>query len=185
MQNFCLAVLYCSLSMIAILLCLTNRRLKHQLIHQLKKWWCLGKNADCFSFLLNCALLFGNHSSIFFPYMQMKISSKAIIFLWLWYFEQRKHLVFLNPRLILLDYPQSKSAFTLRQAEEHRPLQSRRLIAVTSTRESRLSHFGLIARYLFFMMPDRVPADLIRLAWHMNKHIRLSSVTTGMLLSQQ
>lgn len=43
----------------------------------------------------------------------------------------------------------------------------------------------LIAQYLFFMMPDGASTDLITLVWHVNKHMRLPNVTTGMLQSQQ
>lgn len=74
--QFCLVVLHCSSGLIAIMLCLTNGHLKCQLIHQLKNWWFLRKNADCLLFSLNCALLFKNRGDIFddFPpsYMQMK-----------------------------------------------------------------------------------------------------------------
>ena len=143
-------------------------------------------------FLPNCALLLNNYSGIFVDEMfffffltscmLMKISSKATI-PWCCGFLSKNTFFFSHLTLFLLDCC-------------HRAWQCVHLKTNTSlagccrvpdiVRCCDVDMRGpLIARYLFFMMPDGASTDLITLVWHVNKHMRLPNVTTGMLQSQQ
>lgn len=142
-------------------------------------------------FLPNCALLLNNYRSIFvdemlfFPLtscMLMKIFSKAttpVVLL----FSVKEHIFFSRLTLFVLDCC-------------HRAWQCAHLKTNTSLAGCcRVPDIAcccdvdmrglLIAPYLFFMMPDGASTDLITLVWHVNKRMRLSNVTTGMLQSQQ
>lgn len=126
-----------------------------------------------FIFLCNCALLFNSRSSIFvhemlfFSHMLMKIFSN------------------MKEWSILVDCSRSVTVGLLKREQTNTSLASCCEVLDTVCYRDVDTREPLIAWYLFFMMPDGAPADLITLVWHINKHICLCNVTTGMLRSQQ